>query len=145
MNRSSAFFVMATVASVALATALGVRWYTRPPVDTPYFQWVKSQDDRYELTVSHVAGNPDFHRGVTTVPVPQSGTLRVVGEPGAADPGAIVEVSNPRTRRGYAVTADASGGFTVEAEARRGDTLKVISRRITFRPLAPPRAQAIRD
>ena len=71
MKPLRAFVVIAAVTSIALATVLGVRWYTRPPVDTPYFHWEQNADDRYALTVSHVGGNPDFHRGVTTGPVPQ--------------------------------------------------------------------------
>ncbi len=144
MQRPITLVVITAVAGVALAAAFALRGYWRPPVDTAYLHWQQGGDDRYELELSHVAGNPEFRRGVTTTPVPQSGTLRVVGKPGTADPGAIVEVSNPRTRRGFAVTADAGGAFSVEAEARRGDTLTVISRRIRFRPLEPPRAQGVR-
>lgn len=145
MKRKHALIVIAAVASVTMATAFGLHLHSRPPVDTRYLHWEQGTDDRYELQVSHVGGNPDFRRGVTTTPVPQSGTLRVVGKPGTADPGATVEVSNPRTRRGYAVTADAGGAFSVDAEVRRGDILMVISRRIRFRPLEPPRAHAVRD
>jgi endonuclease YncB( thermonuclease family) len=92
--------------------------------------------------VSHIGGNPEFRQGVTTTPAPQDGPLLVSGAPGAAEPGAIVEVSNTRTRRGYAVPAGADGAFSVVAETRRGDTLKVITRRIRFRPLEPPRYSA---
>ena len=139
---------MAIFITVGVVVAAALAWtWLRPiaPEDTPYFHWQPSAQDRYELVVSHVGGNPEFRRGVTTPPVPQTGTLRVVGAPGAAEPGAIVEVSNPRTQRGYAVTADAQGGFSVDAEARSGDTLKVISRRISFRMPGPPRAQGVRD
>lgn len=109
------------------------------PVDTTYFHWQPTPDDRYELTVNHMGGNPEFRAGVTTTPVPQSGTLRVVGPPGAAEPGATVEVSNPRTGRGYSDTAGADGSFSVEAQVRRGDTLEVISRKIEFRAVQAPR------
>lgn len=145
MQRPIALVVFTAIAGVALAALFALRGYWRPPVDTPYLHWQQGGDDRYELEVSHVAANPDFRRGVATTPVPQSGTLRVIGKPGTADPGAIVEVSNPRTRRGYVVTADAGGAFSVEAEARRGDTLTVISRQIHFRYPQPLRAQGVRD
>ena len=128
--------LIATGGLVLVAAAAWVVLRPLKPVDTPYFQW-RANPDRYELVVKHVAGNPEFRAGVLTAPVPRTGTLRVVG---TADPGAIVEVSNSRTRRGFAVTADAEGTFTVDAEATRGDTLKVVSRRIHFRPLEPPRA-----
>lgn len=131
-----AHIVIAAGGLVLAAAAAWVVLHPVKPVDTRYFQW-RANQDRYELVVDHVAGNPEFRAGMLTTPVPQTGTLRVVG---TADPGAIVEVSNSRTRRGYAVTADAEGAFTVDAEAERGDTLKVISRRIRFRPLEPPRA-----
>jgi len=126
------------IGTAGLVFAVAAAWMLlRPlkPVDTPYFQW-RAGADRYELVVSHVAGNPEFRTGVVTTPVPQSGTVRVSG---TAEPGATVEVSNARTRRGFAVTADAQGAFAVDAEAARGDTLKVVSRRIRFRPLEPPR------
>jgi hypothetical protein len=129
------------VATAGVVLAVAAAWIVlKPvkPVDTPYFQW-RGGAGRYELVVSHVAGNPEFHSGVVTTQVPQSGTVRVSG---TADPGAIVEVSNPRTRRGFAVTADPQGAFAVDAEAARGDTLKVVSRRVRFRPLEPPRGQA---
>ena len=131
--------VAATAGLVLVAAAVWMALRPVTPVDTPYFHWAPGAGDRYELVVSHIEGNPDFRRGVATTPVPQTGTLRVVGAPGTAEPGAIVEVSNPRTRRGYAATADAQGAFLIEAEAQRGDTLKVISRKITFRAVNPPR------
>ena len=110
------------------------------PVDTPYFHWQPAADDRYELVVSNVAGNPEFRAGVPTTPVPHSGTLRVSG---TAEPGAIVEVSNPRTGRGFHTTADASGAFVIDAQAERGDTLKVLSRKIQFRMPNAPQASAV--
>ena len=119
------------------AVAAWLAWRPAAPVDTRYFHW-QPAGERYELVVSHVEGNPEFRRGVATTPVPHSGTLRVVGPPGAAEPGARVEVSNLRTGKGYAATADADGGFAIDAQARRGDELKVISRRIEFRQVAPP-------
>ena len=132
------------IATAGLVLAAAAAWLAlRPvtPVDTLYFQWQRSAADRYELAVSHVAGNPEFRQGVMTTPVPQSGTLRVTG---TADPRALVEVSNPRTGRGYVATADASGAFVVDAEARRGDTLKVISRNVEFRkPRAPRYSSAV--
>jgi hypothetical protein len=135
---------LAVVAGVTALLAAGWLW-TRPvvPADTPYFQWRPAAGDGYELVVDRAAGNPEFRQGVETTPVPRSGSLRVRGNPGAADPGATVEVSNPRTGRGYRATADAAGAFTVEVEARRGDTLKVISRRIRFSPVRPPAAGAV--
>lgn len=134
MNRTD---IVIVTGGVALAAAAAWAWM-RPlaPLDTPYFHWERGAGKRYELVIRSVAGNPEFRAGVLTTPVPQSGTLRVVG---TADPGAIVEVSNARTRRGFAVTAAADGTFSVDAEALRGDTLKVVSRRIRFRPLEPPR------
>ena len=135
MDRTRLFF--ATCALTLAAVAAWLAWPAAAPVDTPYFHWQPGAE-RYELVVSHVEGNPDFRRGVATTPVPKSGTLRVVGPPGTAEPGALVEVSNPRTGKGHAATADATGAFAIEAEARRGDELKVISRRITFRTVAPP-------
>jgi len=130
-----AILLACVVATVALA------WTNlRPvaPVDTPYFRWQPTADDRYELSVSHIGANPAFRRGVTSTPVPQSGSLRITGPAGSAEPGAMVEVSNPRTGRGYSATADASGGFSVEAEVRRGDTLDLVSRRIEFRAAPMP-------
>ncbi|MGH8442104.1 MAG: Ig-like domain-containing protein, partial [Nevskiaceae bacterium] len=106
------------------------------PADTLYFRWNEGRDARYELVVKHAAGNPEFRRGVTTTRVPRSGPLRVLG---TAEPGATVEVSNPRTGRGYATTADASGAFAIDAEARAGDTLSILSRTIVFRAPEPPR------
>jgi hypothetical protein len=142
-NMSRVRIVIAT-GCLALATvALWLWLHPVTPIDTPYFNWRPSADDRYELLVNHVGGNPEFRQGVTTTPVPQSGLLRVSGGPGSAEPGAIVEVSNTRTRRGYAVPAGADGAFSVVAETRRGDTLKVITRRIRFRPLEPPRYDAV--
>lgn len=137
MNRARIVFATGCLALAAVALWLWLRPVA--PVNTPYFNWRQGGDDRYELVVNHVGGNPEFRQGVTTTPAPQSGILRVSGGPGSAEPGAIVEVSNTRTRRGYAVTADAAGAFSVAAEARRGDTLKVITHRIRFRPLEPPR------
>jgi len=123
--------VVLVVSGVA-AVAAGAWWlWPVTPVDTPYFQWQPVADNRYELVVNHVGGNPEFRSGLLTPQVPRTGTLRVAG---TADPGSIVEVSNPRTGRGYAATTDAAGAFTVDAEARRGDTLRVISRVIEFRP-----------
>lgn len=118
---------------VSLAGVLA--WWAWPmtPTDAPHFHWQPTPDDRYELVVSEMPANLAFRRGVETPPVPRSGALRVSGEPGAAEPGAVVEVSNPRTRQAYMVTADEAGAFSVEAEVRRGDTLRVLSRRIQFR------------
>lgn len=132
MNRTSV-----VAAAVAVMAAAG-GWWLRPvaPVDTPYFHWSVAAEDRFELVVGHAAGNPEFRSGVTTPRAPRSGTLRIVGAAGAADPGAIVEVRNPRTSRAYATAADANGAFTVEAQVGRGDELKVISRQIRFRPLS---------
>ena len=129
--------ILLTSAGLVLASA-GAWLWLRPvvPVNTPYFHWQKNADDRYQLAVSHVSGNPEFRQGVVTTPVPQSGTLRVIG---TAEPGAFVEVSNLRTGRGYLATADGSGAFAVDAEARRGDTLKVLSRKIQFRGVEAPR------
>jgi len=86
--------------------------------------------------VSNVAGNPEFRGSVKTTPVPRSGLLRVVG---TAEPGAIVEVSNPRTGQHYSVSAGASGAFAINAEAERGDTLSILSVKIVFRKIEPPR------
>lgn len=118
---------------VSLASVLA--WWAWPvtPTDAPHFHWQPAPDGRYELVVSEMPANPAFRRGVDTPPVPRSGPLRLSGGPGAAEPGAIVEVSNPRTRDAKLVTADAQGAFAVETEARRGDTLRVLSRRIQFR------------
>lgn len=140
MNRSR--IVMATAGLVLAAT--GAWLWLRPiaPVNTPHFEWQKGESARYELVVREVAGNPEFRVGVTTPPVPQSGTLRVSG---TAAPGALVEVSNPRTGRGYATVADASGAFAVEAQARRGDELKVLSRKVELRNVAMPKASAHRE
>jgi len=135
MDRTRLF--VATSLLTLAAVAAWLAWPPPVPVDTPYFRW-RPSGERHELVVSHVGGNPDFRRGVATAPVPDSGTLRVIGPPGTAEPGALVEVSNPRTGKGYAATADAGGAFLIEAEARRGDELKVISRRIAFRKVAPP-------
>ncbi|MGQ0585624.1 MAG: hypothetical protein ACT4PK_00240 [Gammaproteobacteria bacterium] len=125
-----------------IAAVSAVIWWLWPvtPVDTPYFHWQRAEDDRYALVVSNVAGNPEFRAGVPTTPVPHSGTLRVSG---TTDPGAIVEVSNPRTGRGFHATADASGAFVIDAEAERGDTLKVLSRKIQFRRAQPPQSSAV--
>jgi hypothetical protein len=125
--------VLFAAAAAAVAAACAWHWL-RPiaPVDTPYFRWQPTAEDRYQLTVSHVGANPQFRRGVTTTPVPQSGALRVVGPPGSAEPGAVVEISNPRTGRGYTATAGTDGSFKVEVEAKRGDTFEVISRRLVF-------------
>ncbi|MGH8482296.1 MAG: Ig-like domain-containing protein [Nevskiaceae bacterium] len=135
MNRTYIF--MATAGLVLGACAAWLWAWPFTPVDTPYFSWQAGEDDRYELVVSHIAGNPEFRRGVTTTPVPRSGTLRVSG---TAEPGAMVEVSNPRTGRGYAATAGADGSFAIEAQAERGDALKVMSRKIEFRAVTAPRA-----
>jgi hypothetical protein len=129
--------VIFTGGATLIAAAIALVWPPAAPVNTPYFHWQPS-GQRYQLVVNHVDGNPEFRQGVTTTPVPHSGSLRVVGPPGTAAPGAFVEVSNPRTGKGYGVTADADGAFTIDAEARRGDELKVISRTIQFRPVAPP-------
>jgi hypothetical protein len=134
MKRAPIVIVTAGLVLAAAAAWIVLRPVT--PVDTPYFQWQRGEQGRYQLAVSHVAGNPEFRRGVTTTPVPRSGALRVTG---TANPGAFVEVSNPRTGRGYLATADASGAFAVDAEAQRGDTLKVISREIEFRMRQQPR------
>lgn len=133
------------VAAAALVVAAAGAWWLWPvtPADAPYFHWAAGADDRYELVVGHAAGNPDFHGGVTTPRVPQSGALRVRGAPGSVDPGALVEVGNRRTGRAQSTTADAAGAFAVEVQVRRGDELYVLSRKITFRPLAPPRAQGV--
>ena len=135
MDRTRLFLAASGLTLAAVACWLA--WPPPPPVDTPYFHW-QPRGERYELVVSHVEGNPDFRRGVATTAVPHSGSLRVVGQAGAAEPGALVEVSNPRTGKGYATTADAAGGFAIEAEARRGDELRVISRMVRFRPVTPP-------
>lgn len=118
---------------VSLAALLG--WWAWPvkPADAPHFHWQPAPDDRYELVVSEMPANPAFRRGVETPPVPRSGPLRVSGGPGAAEAGAVVEVSNPRTRDARLATADGQGAFAVEVDARRGDTLRVLSRRIQFR------------
>lgn len=128
---------------VSLAVLLG--WWAWPvtPTDAPHFQWRPVADHGYELVVSAMPANPDFRQGVGTPPVPRSGALRVSGGAGAAEPGGIVEVSNPRTRQARMVTADSAGAFAVEVEVRRGDTLRVLSRRIQFRPLSPLRAGAV--
>lgn len=128
MNTRIMLLAFAGLASVGAVASLLLQ--PLEPADTPYFQWQPREDDRYELVVSHVDGNPEFRSGVTTTPVPRSGPLRVSG---IAGPGALVEVSNPRTGEGYATTADAAGAFAIDAEARKGDELKVISRRIEFR------------
>lgn len=131
------------IASAGLVLAAAAAWlWLRPvaPVDTRYFSW-QPAGEGYELVVSHVAGNPEFRGGVVTTPVPRSGPLRVSG---TAEPGAWVEVSNPRTGRGYATVADASGAFAVEAQARRGDELKVLSRKVEFRNAGAPAASAHR-
>lgn len=133
MNTRIALMTLASLASVAAVAWLMLR--PLEPVDTPYFQWQPRADDRYELVVSHVDGNPEFRQGVITTPVPRSGTLRVSG---IATPGATVEVSNPRTGAGYATTANADGSFLIDAPARKGDELKVMSRQIVLRPVAPP-------
>jgi hypothetical protein len=128
------------IATSALSLAVMVAWQVLRPVvpsDTPYFHWA-AEGEAYELVVSHVEGNPDFRNGVDITPVPRTGTLRVVGPPGTAQPGALVEVSNPRTGEAYLATADAGGGFAIEAQARRGDELRVISRKIQLRRVAPP-------
>jgi hypothetical protein len=131
-------------ATGVIMIAAGAWWlWPATPVDAPYFRWDASAGDRYELVVDHAAGNPDFRNGVATPRVPQSGVLRVRGGPGAAEPGAIVEVSNRRTRQASATTAGADGAFAVEVQVRRGDELLVLSRKITFRPLAPPRPQPV--
>lgn len=135
MDRTRLF--IATSGLTLAAVAAWLAWPPAAPIDTPYFRW-QPRGERYELVVSHVGGNPEFRQGVATTPVPDSGRLRVVGPPGTAEPGALVEVSNPRTGKGYAATADAKGAFAIDAEARRGDELKVISRRIEFRKVAPP-------
>jgi hypothetical protein len=135
MNRAQ-LFVMASGLTLA-AVAASLAWRPVAPIDTPYFQW-RPSGESYDLVVSHVEGNPEFRQGVATTPVPRSGALRVRGQAGAAEPGALVEVSNPRTGEGYAATADATGAFAIEAQARRGDELKVISRKIEFRRLEPP-------
>jgi hypothetical protein len=133
------FQFMMLTALLVLAGAAAWVWL-RPaiPVSTPYFRWHSNAEQRYELIVHHVEGNPEFRQGVTTTPVPQSGALRIEGKAGSAEPGAMVEVSNPRTGQGYATTADATGAFAVTAEVRRGDTLKVISRQLRFRPTSAP-------
>lgn len=136
MNRTQIFVVLALV-STALAAGVALKWYSRPPPDTPYFHWQKGSAG-YQLVVSHAAGNPEFRKGVLTAPAPRSGRVRVLGPAGAADPGVLVEVSNPRTRKGYAATADRDGAFSIDAEAQRGDTLKVIARRVRFRTPAAP-------
>ena len=129
---------MVTLAFSVIAALAAGAWWLWPvaPQDTPYFRWQQDKGNRYELVVRHVDGNPEFRQGVLTTPVPQSGTLRVTG---TAAPGALVEVSNPRTGRGYVAAADSDGAFVVEAEVRRGDELKVISRRIQFRSVGDPR------
>ena len=129
--------MLIAVAGLILASIAAWTWL-RPalPEDTPYFHWQRGGDEHYELVVSNVAGNPEFRGGVKTTPVPRSGPLRVVG---TAEPGAIVEVSNPRTRQSYSVSAEASGAFAINAEAQRGDTLSVLSVKIVFRKIAPPR------
>jgi len=133
---------------LACVVAVGALAWTklRPvePVDTPYFRWQPTADGRYQLNVSHLGANPAFRRGVTSTPVPSSGTLRITGPAGSAEPGAMVEVSNPRTGRGYLTTADAGGAFSVEAEVRRGDTVDIVSRRLEFRAApAPAYASAV--
>lgn len=124
----AAGFVLATVALWA---------WLRPvvPVDTPNFHW-RVANDAYELVVSDISGNPEFRQGVLTGPVPRTGPVRVRG---VADPGALVEISNPRTGRAFATRADGTGEFVIEAEARRGDELKVLSRNIQFRMPETPR------
>src|SRR5689334_18308859 len=112
------------VAGLLLASAAVWLWlHPALPEDTPYFHWQRGGDERYELVVSNVAGNPEFRGGVKTTPVPRSGPLRVVG---TAEPGATVEVSNPRSGRSYRTAAEASGAFAVDAEAQRGDTLSIL-------------------
>ena len=89
---------LALLGAAAAVVAAACAWnWLRPiaPVDTPYFRWQPTADDRYELAVSHVGGNPAFRRGVTTTPVPHSGTLRVVGPSGAAEPGAEESAQEP--------------------------------------------------
>lgn len=135
MNRTQLLFMTSGVTLAAVATWLA--WRPIAPVDTPYFHW-QADGERFELVVRHVEGNPEFRHGVATTPVPRSGELRVRGAAGAADPGALVEVSNPRTGEGYVATADATGAFAIDAQARRGDELKVISRKIQFRAVTPP-------
>ncbi|MGH8028928.1 MAG: Ig-like domain-containing protein [Arenimonas sp.] len=129
--------VLTASAGVVLAVVAAWAWL-RPvvPVDTPHFRWQQGQDERYQLVVSDMAADPAFRQGMTTTPVPQSGTLRVVG---TAQAGAIVEVSNPATNRFFQATADATGAFAIDAEVRRGDTLKLLSRRIEFRGVQQPR------
>ena len=125
------------IACAAVVFAVVGAWaWLRPvvPVDTPHFRWQQGQDDRYELVVR--GADPAFRQGLTTTPVPQSGTLRVVG---TAQPGAIVEVSNPATNRAYRATADAEGAFAIDAEVSRGDTLRVLRRKIEFRQVQKPR------
>jgi nucleoid-associated protein YgaU len=133
MNR---IYLLAGCATLVLAVAAWMLITGAPPKDTRYFHWKPGNEGRYELVVSYVSGNPEFRQGVMTPPVPQSGVLRVIG---SAEPGALVEVSNPRTGRGFATAADDSGAFAVNAEARRGDELKVISRKVEFRAVQAPR------
>jgi hypothetical protein len=133
MNR---IYLLAACATLVLAVAAWMLFTAAPPEDTRYFHWKVGDDKRYELIVNYVSGNPEFRQGVTTPPVPQSGVLRVIG---SAEPGALVEVSNPRTGRGYATAADDSGAFAVNAEAQRGDELKVMSRKVEFRAVQAPR------
>lgn len=125
---------------ISLSALLG--WWAWPvtPTDAPHFHWQPAPEGRYELVVSEMTANAAFRRGVSTPPVPRSGPLRVSGGPGAAEPGSLVEVSNPRTGEAKLVTADGQGAFAVEAEARRGDMLRVLSRRVEFRRPAVLRA-----
>jgi hypothetical protein len=139
MNRTQMVLVTGGLALAAAAAWMLLRPVT--PVDTPYFQWRAGPEGRYQLVVGETAGVPEFRRGVTTTPVPQSGTLRVVGN---AAPGAVVEVHNPRTGRAFRTTADADGAFAVDAEVRRGDELRLLSRTITFRGLeVTPHSSAV--
>lgn len=137
--KRSALIPTLAVTTAAVAV-VGWLWF-RPlaPIDTPYFSWQEQSDHSYELVVSHADGNPEFRQGVMTTPVPHSGPLRVRGAPGAASPGAWIEVSNPRTGQGYQTTADATGAFAVTVESRKGDSLTVLSRRMQLRAPAPPR------
>ena len=133
MTRMSVLVAAAFLVLGAAGLWAGLRPVT--PVDTPNFSW-RMVNGAYELVVADVSGNPEFRQGVLTTPVPRSGQLRVSG---VADPGAMVEVSNPRTGKAHATRASDTGKFTIEAEVRRGDELKVLSRNIRFRMPEPPR------
>lgn len=128
------------VAAVSGVAAMGkVLWDTRRADaqrvlainNTRFFQWQDGAGGALTLTVKP---NPRLLHTVTAPPVPVSGDVAIVAKPGATQPGAVVQITNPRTGKVVGAYADASGAFSLTLAAEAGDDLRILA-------MPPPRIE----